>query len=186
MRLIVIKAIYILLYAFALGLIIVSICSCSPERMNAKRNKKWTNKGLEKGWLDTTTKKNNFDMPPDTTDGNKAINQFVDSIDADVKKETGKDLTPQTIEKIRWRTKTEFIPKYIKTAYKDTTLKFPNVEVKLWFDTLGVIHGSVVHKDQQIVEVKPSWWQENKIIIIMILGLLILLAILFIISKLKS
>lgn len=186
MRLIVIKAIYILLYAFTIVLIVVSICSCTPERLNAKRNKKWRDKGLEKGWLDTTTKKTNFDIAPDTTDGDKAINEFVDSVDADVKREIGKDLTPQTIEKIRWRTKTEFIPKYIKTAYKDTTLKFPNVELRLWFDTLGVIHGSVKHKDQQVTEVKPSWWQENKIIIIMILGLLILLAIFFIISKLKS
>jgi hypothetical protein len=133
---------------FILSLLILGSCG----------QKHWKQRGIDKGWLDTSkTKNNDFDIKPKVAEGDSAIKDFVDSISHDVKKDTGKELSPETKEKIRWRTRTEFIPTYIKTSYPDTTITFEDgSRIKLYFDTTGAIRGTQEYKPQIILPEPPE------------------------------
>lgn len=123
--------------------------ACLTGCKSAER--RWNDKGVKKGWLDTTQKeKNNFEVPADSNAGNKILDSTGEDIKKTVKDDTGTDLPDSTVVKIKWKIRDRIIKEYLPAVYPDTTFKTESgTMVRIWFDN-GKLKVSEEHKKQVI------------------------------------
>lgn len=124
--------------------------------------KQWRTRGLKKGWIDTSTIKNDFGITPDTNAGKPALNHIGNSIDSIVKNDEGVNLKPETIEKIKDKIEKEFVPEYLPAVYPDTVLSFPDgSKIRIWFEN-GILKGALVYQKTDIKELPKTWWENYR------------------------
>lgn len=144
------------------GIILANLFSCSAERRLQRKKEKWEKTGKREGWIKEKTDSLQAEIPPDTSAGNREIERHVDTVLQYIVKECP-DLQPAKKEdlqkKIANTTKKDFIPNYLKSAYKDTAVTKDGIRVKIRFDSAGkLIVDAAADKQVITLQEESKFW----------------------------
>lgn len=168
---------------------IAFLCSCNA-------NKRWTNRGIRKGWLDTTTKVKTGEVKIDTVETYAIVDTVFEKIFVDIHHpcdEKG-NLTPATKKKIVTETKKKLVPQ-LQTAFM-VPLRNINLEgggqLSLWYDsTKAAIDYKLTLPGQRTICPDPTfkeawkkvWWTN---LVSFFTGAIVFLLFLYLISRIKG
>jgi len=135
----------------------MTCCSCGVFK---KPQKRWYDKGVEKGWLDTSKKANvKFDLKISL---DTKTNEIGDSLVHDIKTIIHDTcINKAQEEKIKKVFQDKYIPKIIKESFPDTTLYKDGVEFKIHNTGKG-FEIDINHPKQEIKDVpcECSKWDD--------------------------
>jgi uncharacterized protein (UPF0297 family) len=158
---------YFLYWLLLLTVCVMAImCSCG--------RKNWQNRGLKKGWLDTTTHVNTFEFKPDSAKKDEAIKKVADKIDSALSEKGLNPMDSATKEVIKWVLKREIEKVYIPMVYPDQIITFEDgSQATIGFTKDGKLTGKFIFKSSDAKPIiKEPWYKSREpwyILIILIL-----------------
>lgn len=141
--------------------IFISLFSCQTQ-------KKWTQKGIEKGWLDTTKKGSAMaSILPDTMAKDSIIVTIVDTMVQIIAMDCP-DLKPETRAMVKIAMDKKLNPSILKSVYRDTVIKdHGGAVISASFDSHGKLNLKVDYPQQTISDCeevkKESFWRGIRI-----------------------
>lgn len=166
----------------------IILSSCLTER----RFNKVLTKGIEKGWIDTSTKAGNYVYIP-KVDTNKIENKIKNSIETVLKDTTiykdtcynksGKVIgklvdTTKLKKKLQKTLKDTILPEIVHCLKKPIFIKDKGITVEIYQDSLGVFKIKTSVKDTTITRPQSRSWYQRYVFdvwfLYLIIGILIL------------
>lgn len=166
--------------------LIACLCSCNA-------NKRWTERGIRKHWLDTTTKEHTGMVKIDTVKVAGIVDTFFQHIDRDIYHpcdEQGK-ITPEAKRQMANKAKKELVPdiqKQIMIPLRNINLEGGG-KIELWYDSTKAQIDYALHlPGQQVICPEPTfkeackkvWWL---LLIAPFAGIIAIMIILYFLKK---
>jgi hypothetical protein len=152
--------------SFLIAFVICFMASCG--------RKNWQNRGIKKGWLDTTTHVHNFEVKADSAKKDKAIKKIADDIDSALIKKGLKPLDSATKETVKEVLKYDIDTIYLPMVFPDQIITFEDgSQATIGFTKDGKLTGKFIFKSSDAKPIiKEPWYKGREpwyILIILIL-----------------